>query len=140
MRVLICGSRDWTDSLPITSVLDGLLFLHNCGFGTLTLDPMVIIEGGATGADEIAAAWAETWKDREPYDFGVPRLTHEQYPADWKRYGRSAGPIRNQAMLETKPSVAFAFVTMPMPESRGTADMVRRLKEAGVPTYVVQRV
>lgn len=159
LRVLICGSRDWTDDRPILTILDGLLFLHNCGFGTVTLEPLAIIEGGAKGADEIAAAWAETWKEREPYEFGVPRLTHEQYPADWYthdyegktpvpcRHRRlaagvpclAAGLRRNQKMMdEAKPSVAFAFVTRPLPESRGTADMVRRLKVGGVTTYVMQ--
>ena len=49
-------------------------------------------------------------------------------PADWKRYGRGAGPARNQAMLvEFNPQLLVAF-----PGGKGTADMVRRAQKAGV--------
>jgi hypothetical protein len=48
------------------------------------------------------------------------------YEADWISLGRKAGPIRNQRMLEEgKPDLVMAF-----PGGRGTADMVRRGKEA----------
>jgi hypothetical protein len=56
---------------------------------------------------------------------GVPC---DVYEADWISLGRKAGPIRNQRMLEEgKPDLVMAF-----PGGRGTADMVRRGKEAGV--------
>ena len=44
-------------------------------------------------------------------------------PADWDRHGRSAGPLRNQAMIARKPDFVVAF-----PGGRGTADMVRRAR------------
>jgi hypothetical protein len=48
--------------------------------------------------------------------------------ADWEKLGRSAGPIRNQAMLdEGRPDLVVAF-----PGHHGTADMVRRARAAGV--------
>jgi hypothetical protein len=53
--------------------------------------------------------------------------------ADWNTHGRAAGPIRNQRMLdEVKPELVVAF-----PGGRGTADMVRRAREAGVNVYLV---
>jgi hypothetical protein len=39
-------------------------------------------------------------------------------------------------LTEGQPEVAFAFVNKPLPESRGTADMVKRLHDAGIPIYV----
>lgn len=48
--------------------------------------------------------------------------------ADWKTHGRAAGPIRNQRMIdEWKPTLVIAFAG-----GRGTADMIRRAKAAGI--------
>lgn len=50
-------------------------------------------------------------------------------PADWARYGRRAGAVRNQRMLdEARPELVVAF-----PGGTGTADMVRRTHAAGIP-------
>jgi predicted solute-binding protein len=70
---------------------------------------------------------AEWWAKAE----GVPC---EVYQADWARLGRKAGPIRNQRMLdEAKPDVVIAF-----PGGRGTADMLRRTRQAGVEVIEVK--
>jgi hypothetical protein len=120
-RVLVCGSRDWTDQGPIYAVLDG--YDHDpLEFG------VTVINGGAPGADSIAKRWAELNK--------VPCIT---CMADWKGQGKAAGPIRNGKMLGLHPDVVWAFVTKPLDESRGTADMVRRARAVGTPTYVVSR-
>ena len=77
----------------------------------------LIISGGARGGDTMAEWWAKTE--------GVPC---DVYQADWTGLGRKAGPIRNQRMLdEGKPDLLVAF-----PGGRGTADMVRRGREAGI--------
>lgn len=56
-------------------------------------------------------------------------LQVQTYPADWKRLGRKAGPLRNQQMLdEFKPELVLAF-----PGGRGTEDMMARAVRAGVP-------
>lgn len=58
----------------------------------------------------------------------------ESYPADWKRDGRGAGPIRNQRMIdEGKPHIVIAF-----PGGKGTADMVMRAEMAGIPVVKVE--
>jgi YspA, cpYpsA-related SLOG family len=126
MRVLVCGSRTFSDQEVIMTVLDGILEQSDVLMG----HPMTVIEGGASGADEFAGDWAE-------YEVGL--VFHERYPADWQRDGRAAGPIRNQRMLDVgKPDVVWAFVDRPLAESQGTADMVRRARKAGIPTYVVE--
>lgn len=103
-RVLVCGGREYGDLDRVVAVLD-------------EINPTVVIEGGARGAD--ACAWKFT-KMR-----GVERLT---FPADWSRDGKAAGAIRNQRMLdEGKPDLVVAF-----PGGNGTADMVRRAKRAGI--------
>lgn len=62
----------------------------------------------------------------------------EPHPADWNKHGRSAGPIRNQEMLDSGLNFCFAFVDKPLAESKGTADMVRRCRAAGVQTIVFE--
>jgi len=103
--------------LPIDVVVDGFR-TANC----------VVIHGGAKGADTLAARSADN-----------QGVTAEAYPADWGTHGKAAGPIRNQQMIDdAKPDVCWAFVDKPLAESRGTADMVRRARKAGIPTYVTE--
>jgi hypothetical protein len=112
IRVLVCGGRDFTGTAAVYRSLDALLR----EYGTVT-----VIEGGARGADAIAAAWVSN-----PGNPGT--VEHEQYPAEWDLLGYAAGPIRNQEMLDVgKPDLVLAF-----PGGRGTADMVRRARKAGV--------
>jgi hypothetical protein len=127
MRVLVCGSRTWDEGLGvIESLLDGLLDRVPNG------ESLVVIEGGARGADARAARWVQ--EDEWIFD-----IEHLQYRADWDRHGKAAGVIRNRRMLnEGKPDVVFAFTDKPLKESRGTLNMVTRAEQAGVPVYHVQ--
>lgn len=113
LRVLACGGRDYADREKVYEVLDEVRAASGIS---------VLIEGEAAGADTLAKTWA--------LRRGVPV---ERYPADWTKYGRGAGPIRNQRMLdEGRPDLVVAF-----PGGRGTADMVDRAKAAGVPVMVL---
>jgi YspA, cpYpsA-related SLOG family len=79
-----------------------------------------IVEGGATGADNWAHVWAAT--------NGIPS---QAFPADWRKYGRGAGPIRNMEMLETaKPFCVIAF-----PGGAGTEHMKTIARDAGITVY-----
>lgn len=75
-----------------------------------------ISSGGAAGVD--------SWAQAEAEEFGCFEKMHL---ADWDTYGRRAGPIRNQQMLEAVDAV-FAFWDGMSP---GTADMIDRAKAAG---------
>jgi hypothetical protein len=112
LRTLFTGSREWTDEAAIKVVVEALP------------QNTIVIHGGARGADEIVDRFARARGLPEP----------EVYPADWERYGMEAGSIRNQEMLDRgKPDNAFAF---PLASSRGTWDMVKRLRAANVPVKV----
>src|SRR6478736_3076638 len=107
-RILVCGGRDYDDQAMLFGVLDMMaeqMPIHR------------IIQGGADGADRLARLWCHSRK-----------CAYENYPADWRKHGRGAGPIRNQEMLDDgQPTKVVAF-----PGGRGTADMVRRARAAGV--------
>ena len=113
MRVLVCGGRQYRDRHRLEDLLDAYRKAWTISH---------IISGGAPGADRLAEQWAD---DRQ-----IPCLL---YPAQWKRYGVSAGPIRNQQMLdEGRPDLVLAF-----PGGKGTADMTRRAHNAGVTVHPV---
>jgi hypothetical protein len=113
MKVIICGSRTWSDWKPIREYIDSLP------------EGTIVIHGGARGADSMAAACAkqrglEVW----------------EYPAKWTLFGKRAGILRNQAMLDERPVYVVAF-TLNLATSRGTRDMVERARAAGVPVEVL---
>lgn len=120
MRVLICGSRGWNDPAPINTLLAGLDVMADA-MG----EQLVVIHGDARGADKLAGSLAKRW--------GAEVI---EEPADWDKHGKSAGPIRNQKMLdEHKPDVVYAF--RQEGKSTGTDDMCDRSRKADVPTYVI---
>ena len=109
MRILICGGRD-----PSDEVCDAVWnwVMEHCEPGD------VVIHGAARGVDTQAMIAAQT----------LPGVKHLPFQADWHAHGKAAGPLRNQRMIdEGKPDRVVAF-----PGGRGTADMVRRAKAAGL--------
>lgn len=113
MRVLVCGGRDFSDHDLLKRTLDAL---HKA----YPID--VVIEGHARGADRMAGYWARKNK-----------ITNLKFPADWDTHGKAAGFIRNQEMLAERPDLVIAFAG-----GRGTADMVRRARAAGVKVVEVR--
>lgn len=115
-RILICGDRNWTDVKAIAKVMRGF-------------DPhtSILICGMARGADRISYQLAKGtgWRVME-------------FPADWDKHGRAAGPIRNAEMLTVgKPELVIAFHD-DLDNSKGTANMVKIAKRAGVRVRLVR--
>lgn len=111
MKVLICGSRNWTYERPIKKIIE-----------LLPIDSIVIV-GGAKGADLIAQNLAEKRSD----------LNVKIFSAKWDLYGKRAGPMRNLEMLNEKPDIVYAF---PLGESRGTYFTTGEAKKRGICTVV----
>ena len=114
MKVLVCGDRFWTDRAMIYAELSKL------SPGT------IIVHGGARGADSIAGEIAK--------ELG---FVVRAYPADWSAHGKAAGPIRNSTMLvrEHRPDEPVNLVLAfhyDLAKSKGTKDMVRKSKNAGI--------
>lgn len=108
MRVVVFGGRDFTNRNMAFKALDRIDALH----GITT-----VIDGVARGADTLGHDWA-CWRGKETVRF----------PAQWAKYGNSAGPIRNRQMIEEGlPTMGVAF-----PGGRGTENMKTQLKERGI--------
>ena len=131
VRLLVFGGRDFKDREWLR---------HEMNSAVGWADDVVVIAGGAPGADRMAAAIAR--------EHGVPVL---EFFADWddlsppdavirtrpdgSRYNANAGPTRNQRMLdEGKPTLALM-----MPGHNGTADMLRRCEIANVHVIKARR-
>ena len=103
-KVLVCGSRYYEDREKVYHVLDA--------FHAKIGPDMLVINGGAPGADTFAREWAV---DR--------KVDHLTLYAKWSVFHKSAGPIRNRRMARKKPRLVVAFHPN-LAESRGTADMI----------------
>ncbi|AOZ64863.1 DrpA-like ssDNA binding protein [Mycobacterium phage Louie6] len=116
-RVLITGSRDWVARTAIWNALNAELhqFQH---------EGIVIVHGGARGADDIADRWA--WGARQS---GWP-VQIEKHEAEWDEHGKRAGVIRNQKMVDLGADVCHAF---PLQGSVGTRHCMARAIAAGIP-------
>lgn len=111
MNVLVCGGRNYDDQVSIYKALD---IIHN-------RHPITkVIHGAAKGADGLAAQWAA--------DRNVPTVA---VPAQWDRFGKSAGMLRNQQMLDLDPDLIISF-----PGGRGTHNMRKLAHEAGISVWI----
>jgi len=108
--VLVCGSRTWGDAAAIYHRLARLP--HEA----------TIVHGAAPGADTIAGNAA--------HDLG---LKVEAYPADWGKYGKRAGFIRNVHMLDSGIDLVIAFRR---DRSPGTSHTVGVATRRGIPVEV----
>lgn len=119
-RVIVTGSRDWWDEDKLWSAL----YDEYRGW---TCDTMTVVHGGCpTGADAMAGEWAK---------LHAPEVKSDIYEADWNQYGKAAGPIRNQRMVDDGADIVLAF---PLESSRGTWDCVRRAGIAGLEVRIIK--
>jgi hypothetical protein len=114
VRILVTGSRDWTDGDLIRQEMRRAV----ADFGPA--DQVVIVHGGARGADAIAESIAR----------GVG-LDVECHPAAWDTRGRAAGIIRNSEMVNAGADVCLAFIRN---QSRGATHCADAAEKAGIPT------
>lgn len=130
-RLLICGGRNFgitsQQQAFIKQTLDKLCWdnkwiLEPDEYGNY-LNDVFVIAGKAKGVDTVAIDWAiSNW------------CGFVEYPAQWDLYGKRAGYLRNQQMLdEGKPDYVIAF-----PGGKGTAMMIRIAEKAGVPVFIIK--
>ena len=115
-NLLIAGGRDFSN-YDLLARRCAAFIAENCGAREL-----VVISGRASGADSLGERFAREYS-----------LECKYYPAQWKTYGRAAGPIRNKQMAE----VADGAVVFWDSHSRGTRNMIGYLQERGVPYELV---
>lgn len=113
-KAIICGGRDFSPTLA------HLRFLHSI-VERLELNLTAVLSGCAKGGD----SWGEIWAACNGLDI-------EFFPANWEKYGKSAGFIRNKEMVE-EADMVFAF-----PGGKGTKHTKDLAKKKGIPVYEIE--
>lgn len=116
MRILVTGSRNWTDKVTIAQAIREAWLVAGRPYG------VVVVHGGARGADYIADVYAKR--------LGFATEPHE---ADWTNFGKAAGPIRNKEMVDLGADVCLAFIKN---ESKGATHCAELAQKAGIPTHI----
>jgi len=127
MRILCCGDRNWSSYEIIRRELEKFP------------KDTEIIQGCANGADKMSANIAKSLglkliSSKDNNDI----INNPGFPADWNKYGRAAGPIRNKQMLdEGKPDLVLAFHSN-IENSRGTKNMIEQAKKRGIVIILIK--
>lgn len=114
-RVVIAGCRDYNN------YDEAKHFIDFCLSRMRKENEIIIVSGCANGADAIGERYAEE------NEFKV-----EKHPADWKTYGRSAGPRRNKQMAEISDCVICFWDE----KSKGTKSMIDYAKRCNKPVKI----
>lgn len=110
MKVIIAGNRDKYDRNAVEKAIEESEF-----------EITEVVSGRAPGIDQIGEIIAA--------ERGWPM---KPFPADWKRYGKGAGPKRNKQMAE----YADALIAVVYPGSKGTLNMIQQANKYGLKVFV----
>lgn len=121
MRVAVVGSRSFDDYGRLCQFLETYFFRYHETRPNEWLISQVI-SGGAQGADHLAERFAKDEK-----------IELVVFPAEWDKYGRSAGPRRNDDIVKAC-DVAVIFWDLKSP---GSKDILNKVLKAGKPAMVV---
>lgn len=110
MKVIIAGSRAFTDAGLVERAI------RASGFRIEQ-----VVSGAGDGIDTLGERWAER-----------NNISVQKFPADWRGFGRSAGPRRNLQMAQ----YANALIAIPGPDSVGTLDMISKATARGLRVYI----
>ena len=117
LKLIVAGSRDYNNYKSLENKIIEVRTFYN-----LSDTDLCIISGHAVGADKLGELYAVT------HDTGL-----QVYPAEWNKYGRSAGYVRNELMA-TKADACLCFWNK---QSRGTKHMIDLAIKHGIDLFVV---
>ena len=121
-RIIIAGGRDFGDYLYMYAEMNKLL-------SEIEDDNIEIISGCARGADACGIRYAYAKK-----------LPCKEFPADWNKYGKTAGFVRNEQMAKYAvedgcTGILAAFWDL---KSKGTENMINNAKKYGMKIHIFE--
>ena len=117
--ILIAGSRDFENRNIFAGVLLQFMVEND------PLEEYVIVEGGARGVDTMAREFAE-----------VNGLQVKEFKPNWEKYGRAAGPKRNDEMTKFVAENNGKALYFWDGESKGTKQCIISARKRGIPVTV----
>lgn len=115
LKILICGGRHFCDYALLESIADNVVKEQ-------FFSEIEIVSGHCIGADRMGEEYAK----RRNYALKI-------FPAEWKKYGKRAGPIRNKQMIdyiaEFENKIVIAFTS---PNTKGTKNTIALAKKANI--------
>lgn len=112
MRIMVTGGREFNNYALAKATLDKYLKQTD-----------TLVHGGCRGCDLLCAKVAS--------EIGAET---EEHKADWNKYGRAAGPIRNREMLESGIDLVIAF-----PGGKGTNNAIKSAQAFGTPIVKIDQ-
>lgn len=117
--VIVTGGRNYTN----VDAVRGALHAEK---------PDMVVQGGAPGADKLAARWARA--------VGVQLVTFE---AMWDVHGKAAGSKRNEMMVRFGEAMVLtddshSVRVIAFPGGRGTEDVIKRAEDFGFPVLRIR--
>ena len=117
-RFIIAGSRTFHDMNKASKFIDKVL-------EGIPKDEIEIVTGGANGADELGKRYAFLHKYK-----------HKEFLADWDKYGKPAGHIRNQQMADYVKQEECTLIAFWDGKSKGTKDMIGIAQSDDISTVI----
>ena len=122
-RIIIAGTRTFSDY----NLLRNAMIKE---FGQLSVSEiaqMKIISGCCQGADQLGEEFAKK-----------NTLVCIKFPADWKKYGKKAGPIRNEERAKYAAEEHGILMAFWDGKSRGTQNMIQTAEKHGLAVHIFQ--
>lgn len=110
-RIIIAGMRTFTDYNRVKRAMFRFAPLHD----------VEIISGTAEGADKLGERFAA--------EYGLPL---KRFPANWDKFGKAAGPIRNAQMAQYAAEEEGILVAFWDGQSKGTKSMINEAGKRGL--------
>lgn len=112
LRILVCGGRHFNDYDLLENTINGVIAENGC-------ENIEIVSGHCVGADRLGELYAKKHNAQVKI-----------FPAEWKKYGKRAGPMRNKQMVDYisdfKNKIVVAFVRANTKGTRNTISLAKR--------------
>ncbi len=114
MKVIVAGSREFENYEMLKNKLDKLL---------VNQKEIQIVSGGCRGADKLGERYAK----EKGYSLKI-------FKANWDKYGKKAGPLRNRKMAE----YANGLVAFYKEGSKGTKNMIEEARKRNLKIRIIK--
>lgn len=127
MKIIVAGGRDFNNFKLLTKTLDSFVEEY------LKDKEIVVVSGGAKGADSLGEAWYHERLANSFWKLYASSWDLKVFPANWEKHGKAAGPIRNAEMAE----FADMLIAFWDGKSSGTKNMIQTALKKGLLVKVV---